>query len=69
MITKREFYKKLKEKKLFSRYCIVVATAFHDNQNPRAELIDYEIGWLNEQWTNIYDIKDWWIDKLIILQQ
>lgn len=35
MITKREIFKCLKEKKLFSKFCLVVTTAFIDNKCPR----------------------------------
>ena len=49
MITKQTLYKELKEKKLFSKYCLTIAAAFCKERNPRAEKDEYEKGWLSEQ--------------------
>ncbi len=37
MITKQTLYKKLKEKKLFSRYCLTIASTFYKDEMPRAK--------------------------------
>ena len=59
MITKREFYKKLKEKKLFSKYCLSVAVAFGNNKNPRDIKDEYEMDWLSGRFDNYNDIRFW----------
>lgn len=68
MITKKQLYKKLKEKKLFSKYCSTIASAFYKEQLPRAEKDDYETGWLSGRWTDLKSIETWWTDNLIIIQ-
>ena len=58
-MTKREFYKKLKEKKLFSKYCLSVAAAFWNMRNPRDVKNGYEVDWLNGRFDNYNEIRFW----------
>lgn len=69
MITKQKLYKELKEKKLFSRYCLTIAAAFCNERNPRAEKDDYETGWLSERWTDTNQVKCWYPQYLLKIQQ
>lgn len=69
MITKQTLYKELKEKKLFSKYCLTIAAAFCKDNNPRAEKDDYETGWLSERWTDVNTVKCWYPQYLLKIQQ
>jgi len=40
-MTERELYKKLKENKLFSRFCMVIASSFWENGQPRTKKEQY----------------------------
>ena len=74
-MTKREFFKILKEKKLFTKYCIAVASAFSSGyyQQPHTRGENYIEGWLNypnweiEQYINAIE-KDWTVIRNIIIQ-
>lgn len=59
MITKQKFYKELKEKKLFSKYCMSVAVAFCNEKNPRDMKDGYEADWLSGRFDNYNDIRFW----------
>ena len=69
MITKQTLYKELKEKKLFSKYCLTIASAFCKDNNPRAEKDDYENGWLSERLTDTNSVKCWYPQYLLKIQQ
>ena len=68
MITKQEFYKKLKKEKLFSRYCIGVASAFAREKRPKSMKKNYEKDWLNEHFVNIKEIKFWYVPYSLSIQ-
>ena len=69
MITKQTLYKELKEKKLFSKYCLTIAAAFCKERNPRAEKDEYEKGWLSERWTDTNSVNYWYPQYLLNIQQ
>ena len=69
MITKQKLYKELKEKKLFSRYCLTIASSFCKNHNPKTDKDEYEKGWLSEHWTNIDTVKYWYPQYLLKIHQ
>lgn len=68
MTTKQEFYKKLKEEKLFSRYCMGVASAFARKKQPKNMRKNYEKNWLNARFVNIKDIESWYIASSLSIQ-
>ena len=68
MITKQEFYKQLKQEKLFSRYCMGVASAFAREKQPKYMRKNYEKDWLNARFVNIKDIKSWYIIPSLSIQ-